>query len=77
MTTEENRRGAVRAVAQLGIGAVEAIRRIERQLGCECDAETLAADLEELRIDLELLVRLATEAASDSSICVHCGTVVT
>ena len=38
--------------------------------------ETVAADIKNLRIDLEMLSRLATEAVSDSSVCSHCGTVV-
>lgn len=76
MTTEEGKRGTARAVAQLSRGAVGAVRDIERQLVSNLAPETVAADIKNLRIDLEMLSRLATEAVSDSSVCSHCGTVV-
>ena len=76
MTTEEDKRGAARAVAQLSIGAVEAVRNIERQLTLRLDSETMRADLRDLRADLEVISRLAVEAVADPGLCSHCGTVV-
>ncbi len=76
MTSEDGKRGAARAVVQLSIGAVGAIRNLERQLASHLDGETVSADVRNLRIDLETIARLAAEAASDGSLCSHCGTVV-
>ena len=76
MTNDEDKRGAARAVAQLSIGLVAAARRLERQLASRLDPETMKADLQDLRIDVELLSRLAADAAADPGVCSHCGTVV-
>lgn len=76
MSREDGKRGAARAVAQLSIGAVCAVRKLERQLASRADEEGVGGDVRNLRIDLETIARLAAEAVSDSSVCSHCGTVV-